>query len=59
MLQIEKFFLLLYKKVFLLQTLTQQFQKFSEQSQESFAVESGMVIGWWVGQVKLLKRNAS
>ena len=41
------------------QTLFKQFQKLLEKSQETFAVESvfSIVIGGWIGQLKLLKRS--
>ena len=41
------------------QTLFKQFQKLLEKSQETFAVESvfSIVIGGWIGQLKLLKRR--
>ena len=43
----------------ILETLTQQFQKFSEHSRKIIAMELVSVIGGWVEQVELLKRNAT
>ena len=43
-----------------LQTLSQQFWSFSEQTKETPAVESvfDIVVGGWIGQLKFFKRNA-
>ena len=43
----------------ILETLTQQFQKFSEHSRKIIAMELVSVIGGWVEEVELLKRNAT